>query len=138
MSEHTINATDRDNAVAAGAMTDQTIAAVTRLNDAVNRHDIEALMAVFAVDCVFENPAPPPDGGRLEGHEAVRLFWQRWFARHPGARFDTEEIFATGDRCVVRWVYHKTRDGKPWHLRGVDLFRVRDGRVTEKLAYIKG
>jgi hypothetical protein len=47
-------------------------------------------------------------------------------------------MFAAGDRCVVRWIYRKIRDGKPWHLRGVDLFRVQNGRVTEKLAYTKG
>jgi ketosteroid isomerase-like protein len=29
-------------------------------------------------------------------------------------------------------------DGQPWHLRGVDVFRVRDGKVAEKLAYVKG
>jgi ketosteroid isomerase-like protein len=44
----------------------------------------------------------------------------------------------TEDRAVVRWVYQKTRNGQPWHLRGVDVFRVRDGRVAEKLAYVKG
>ena len=119
-------------------MNDDAIAVVNRLNEAINRHDIEALMAVFSADCVFENTAPPPDGGRFEGHEAVRGFWQRWFAWNPGARFETEEMFAADDRCVVRWIYRKTRNGKPWHLRGVDLFRVRDGRVTEKLAYTKG
>jgi ketosteroid isomerase-like protein len=119
-------------------MSDETIAVVNRLNDAINRHDIDALMEAFSPDCVFENTAPPPDGGRFEGQDAVRGFWLRWFAWNPGARFDTEEMFAVDDRCVVRWVYRKTRDGKPWHLRGVDLFRVRDGRVTEKLAYTKG
>jgi ketosteroid isomerase-like protein len=30
------------------------------------------------------------------------------------------------------------REGKPWHLRGIDVFRVRDGRVAEKLSYVKG
>jgi len=30
------------------------------------------------------------------------------------------------------------KDGQPWHLRGVDVFRVRDGKVAEKLAYVKG
>jgi hypothetical protein len=38
----------------------------------------------------------------------------------------------------VRWIYHKTKDGKPWHLRGVDVFKVVDGKVSEKLAYVKG
>src|ERR1700759_2588982 len=119
-------------------MNNDTLTVVNRLNDAINRHDIDALMDVFSPDCVFENTAPAPDGGRFEGQDAVRGFWQRWFAWNPGARFDTEEIFAAGDRCVVRWIYRKTRDDRPWHLRGVDLFRVRDGRVTEKLAYTKG
>ncbi len=54
------------------------------------------------------------------------------------ARFDTEDVFAAADRCVVQWVYHWVRDGKPGHVRGVDLFRVRDGRVAEKLSYVKG
>ena len=30
------------------------------------------------------------------------------------------------------------RDGTPGHVRGVDVFRVRDGKVAEKLSYVKG
>ena len=30
------------------------------------------------------------------------------------------------------------RNGQPWHLRGVDVFTVRDGKVAAKLAYVKG
>jgi hypothetical protein len=30
------------------------------------------------------------------------------------------------------------QDGSAQHLRGVDVFRVRDGKVSEKLAYVKG
>ncbi len=57
-----------------------------------------------------------------------------------GAVFETEEIFASGDRCVVRWLYRWAADeaGKPGHVRGVDIFRVRDGKVAEKLSYVKG
>ncbi len=32
----------------------------------------------------------------------------------------------------------KVRDGQPWHLRGVDVFPVREGKVAAKLAYVKG
>jgi ketosteroid isomerase-like protein len=115
-----------------------TRAAVDRLNEAVNRHDIDALMNTFSDDCVFENTGPGPDGERFEGQEAVRAFWTRWFERNPDARFEAEEIITAADRCIVRWVYRKIRDGAPWHLRGVDVFRVRGGRVAEKLAYTKG
>jgi ketosteroid isomerase-like protein len=121
-----------------GARTAATLDAVQRFNAAVNRHDIDAVMAVMTEDCVFENTNPPPDGARYTGNAAVRAFWAQFFARAPDAAFEVEEVVALGDRCVVRWIYRKTRDGQPWHLRGVDVFRVRDGKVAEKLAYVKG
>lgn len=115
-----------------------TLAAVERFNDAFNRHDIDAVMAAMTEDTVFESPWPPPDGGRVEGRAAMRAYWENFFANNPDARFEAEEIFAIGDRCTVRWIYRKTKDGGPWHLRGVDVFSVRDGKVAAKLAYVKG
>ena len=48
-------------------------------------------------------------------------------------------MFEAGDRCVVRWVFRwREADGQPGHVRGVHLFRVRDGKVAEKLVYVKG
>lgn len=115
-----------------------TLAVIEGFNNACNRHDIDAVMAAMTEDCVFDSTRPPPDGERYEGQAAVRGFWEEFFRRSPQARFEFEEIFAAGDRCVVRWVYHWVRDGSPGHVRGVDLFRVRDGKVAEKLSYVKG
>jgi ketosteroid isomerase-like protein len=111
---------------------------VDRFNEAFNRHDVDAVMAMMTEDCVFENTRPAPDGERVEGAHRVRAAWEAFFARSPDARFDTEEMFEAGDRVVVRWVYHWLRDGKAGHVRGVDLFRVRRGRIAEKLSYVKG
>jgi len=119
-------------------MTEDIRGIIDRFNDAFNRHDVDAIMICMTSDCVFENTRPAPDGARLVGQAAVRAYWEEFFARSPLARFDTEEVFAVGDRCVVRWVYHWVRDGTPGHVRGVDLFRVRDGKVAEKLSYVKG
>jgi len=119
-------------------MTEQTLAVIHRFNDAFNRHDVDAVMELMTDDCIFDNTRPPPDGERIVGQTAVRAFWAKFFRRSPDARFDTEEIFAAGDRCVVRWTYHWVKDGKPGHVRGVDIFRVRDGKVAEKLSYVKG
>jgi ketosteroid isomerase-like protein len=76
---------------------------VRRFNEAFGRHDVPAVMALMTDDCVFDNTRPPPDGERCEGQKAVRAFWEQFFARSPEARFDAEEIFASGDRCVARW-----------------------------------
>ena len=117
---------------------DATLAVIERFNAAFNRHDIDGVMALMTDDCVFESTRPPPDGERFEGADAVRGFWERFFARSPQARFETEEIFATGDRCVARWIYRWVREGEVGRVRGVDIFRVRDGKVAEKLSYVKG
>lgn len=114
--------------------TASTIAAVARFNDAFARRDVEALKATLTDDTVFDNTGPAPDGERYEGIESVAAFWARFFQQNPNARFTTEEEFAARDRCVVRWRY----DWGNGHVRGVDVFRVRDGRVAEKLAYVKG
>jgi ketosteroid isomerase-like protein len=117
--------------------TRSTLAAVDRFNEAFNRHDVEALMAAMTDDCVFESTSPP-EGDRFEGHAAVRSVWESFFTSTPTAHFAAEEQFALGDRCVVRWLYTWEEDGARRHLRGVDVLKVRDGRVAEKLAYVKG
>jgi len=120
-------------------LTKSTLATVQRFNEAFNQHDVAAVMASMTEDCIFENTYPPPDGERYTGYEAVRGFWEKFFASSPQASFETEEMFACGDRCVVRWLYRWTgQDGKPGHIRGVDVFRVRDEKVAEKFSYVKG
>jgi ketosteroid isomerase-like protein len=116
-----------------------TLAAVARFSEAFGRHDVAGVMAAMSEDCVFENTCPPPDGERHVGQAAVRRFWERFFRENPSAVFETEDTFAAGDRCVSRWVYRwRGADGAAGHVRGVDLLRVRDGKVAEKLSYVKG
>ena|SRR6187397_755789 len=111
---------------------------IDRFNEAFNRHDADALAEWLTDDTVFEDTSPAPDGKRISGKEAVVAFWRGWFARNQDARFEAEDIIVSADRAVVLWVYHKQRDGRPWHIRGVDVFSVRDGKVAAKLAYVKG
>src|SRR5579864_3470865 len=106
-----------------------TLEAINRFNAAFNRHDVDAIMAAMTDDCVFENTYPPPDGQRFEGQAAVRGAWEELFRSSPDAVFETEELFVSDDRCTARWLYRYTgRDGIPGHIRGVDVFRVRDGK----------
>jgi ketosteroid isomerase-like protein len=111
-----------------------TLAAVARFNDAFERHDVDGVVAAITEDCLFENTGPAPDGEAYRGREVQRTFWERFFRDNAQARFTAEEQFAAGDRCVVRWRY----DWGDGHVRGVDVFRIRDGLVAEKLAYVKG
>jgi len=110
---------------------------IDSFNEAFNRHDADRLSALLTDDTVFEDTSPAPDGRRIEGKAAVAEFWRGWFVRNPDARFEAEEVIVSGNQAVVRWVYHKMRNGQPWHLRGVDVFTVHDGKVAAKLAYVK-
>jgi len=111
---------------------------IDKFNDAFNRHDADGLAAFLTEDTVFEDTSPAPDGRRVEGKAAVVEFWRGWFARNADARFEAEEVIVAGNRATVLWIYKKMRNGQPWHLRGVDVFTVRDGKVAAKLAYVKG
>jgi hypothetical protein len=82
---------------------------------------------------VFESTGPPPDGGRYKGADELRAAW-RPVVDNPASRFEFEEIVETGDRIVQRWRYDW---GDGW-IRGIDLIRVRDGLIAEKLSYVKG
>lgn len=120
-------------------LTASTLETVARFNEAVNRHDLEATMALMSEDCIFENTYPPPDGERFSGQAAVRGFWQEFFESSAQAHFEFEETFASGERAFVRWLYRWVdAGGNSGHIRGVDIFRVRNGQVTEKLSYVKG
>jgi ketosteroid isomerase-like protein len=115
-----------------------TTAAVERFNAAFNAHDVEAVMAAMTDDCVFEDTSPP-DGRRHVGQREVRDAWEAFFAASPHARFDGEDVVVAGDRCTVQWRYTWAEaDGTTGSLRGVDVLRVRDGKVAEKFAYVKG
>lgn len=98
-----------------------------------NDHDLDAAIALTTDDCVFESTGPAPDGERSVGHAALRAAWEPIF-RDGSAHFDGEELVVHGDRAVQCWTYRFTGG----HVRGIDLFRIRDGLVAEKLSYVKG
>jgi ketosteroid isomerase-like protein len=96
-------------------------------------HNLDAAMDFVTEDCVFDNTDPAPDGTRYVGHAAIRSAWTPIF-EDPSSRFETEDAFSTGDRVVQLWRYSWSNG----HVRGVDVFRVRDGKIAEKFSYVKG
>ena len=112
---------------------------VQRFNDALNARDVDGMMRLMTPDCVFENTDPPPDGDRYQGQAEVRTFWEGFFKSSSRAAIEIEEIFASGERCVMRWTYHwADLSGQTGHIRGVDVYRLERGLIAEKLSYVKG
>jgi len=110
-----------------------------KFNEAFNRHDVAGMMQLMSDDCVFENTAPAPDGTVYTGKAIVTQFWQGFFRESLQAHIDIEEIFGLGNRCIMRWKYEWVDGtGKAGHVRGVDIFQVKNGAISEKLSYVKG
>jgi ketosteroid isomerase-like protein len=114
---------------------DPIIGLLDSFTDALNAHDLDAALALVTDDIVFESTSPAPDGARYEGRAAVGRIWADLLDSTPQARFAVEEQFSNGaDRAVVRWRY----EWGEGYVRGVDIIRIRDGRLAESLAYVKG
>ncbi|MBX3059378.1 MAG: nuclear transport factor 2 family protein [Anaerolineae bacterium] len=112
---------------------------VLAFNEAFNRHDVTGMMALMSEDCVFENTTPSPDGTVIAGKEAVTQFWQEFFQQSPQAHIEIEEIFGLGYHCVMRWRYDwGDENGGRGHVRGVDIFQIKNGLISQKLSYVKG
>jgi len=118
---------------------ESSVRVVLSFNEAFNHHDIEGMMALMSDDCLFENTYPAPDGTVYKGKESVTQFWQEFFQGSPNAHIDIEEIFGMGYHCVMRWKYNwMDTSGDKGHVRGVDIFKVLDELIHEKLSYVKG
>jgi ketosteroid isomerase-like protein len=112
---------------------------VLEFNEAFNRHDVGGMMQLVSNDCVYENSDPAPDGALYSGKEAVTQFWQDYFRKSPDAQIEIEEIFGFGKRCVMRWRNEWVDGaGKKRHVRGVDIFQVKNDLIDEMLSYVKG
>ncbi|HXW35047.1 MAG TPA: nuclear transport factor 2 family protein [Acidimicrobiales bacterium] len=109
------------------------IEVVERFGAAWADHDLEATLRLVTEDCLFEATGPAPDGTSHIGPSEIRKAWKAIF-EDTASRFVAEETFGAGDRVVQRWRY--TWDGG--HVRGVDIFKVRDGKIAEKRSYVKG
>jgi hypothetical protein len=104
-----------------------------RFNQAFLEHNPAILKDLIAPDCIMESIQPAPDGTRYEGYDACLAFWQA-VATDPVAYFEVEETVAMGERAIIRWRFNFGDGGS---VRGVNLMRVRDGRIVEALGYSK-
>ena len=115
------------------------IRVVLEFNQAFNRHDLEAMLQRMSEECVFETRQPKPDGSPQIGRRAVAQYWQGFFRSYPQVHCEIEEIFSLGLHCILRWRTEWVDDaGVQQHVRGVDLFKVTDGLISEELSYAKG
>jgi len=111
-------------------------AVVERLLEAINAHDLEAMVACFADDYVNEWPAHPQRGFR--GSEQVRRNWSQIFAGVPDLRARLPRIAVDSDTVWAEWDISGTRrDGVAHLMRGVSIFGVTEDRLAWVRFYLE-
>ena len=106
---------------------------------AFDRHDLDAIMAHFADDAVFESPRGSERWGtRVSGKEHVRKAFAERFSGIPDIRYRDDDHFVDGDRGASEWTLSgTTTDGQRIEVRGCDLWTLRDGKVVKKDSFWK-
>jgi ketosteroid isomerase-like protein len=111
-------------------------AAVERLLESVNAHDLEAMVGCFAQDYVNVTPAHPQRG--FGGSQQVRRNWSQLFAGVPDLRAEVLGTAVDGDRVWTEWDISGTRrDGAPFAMRGVVIFGVSGGVIASARFYLE-
>ncbi|MGH3137961.1 MAG: nuclear transport factor 2 family protein [Gaiellaceae bacterium] len=110
-----------------------------RMVEGFNDHDLDAIMALFTDDCVFESPrGPDPWGRRFEGPAAVREGLGSRFATIPDVHYGDGRHFVSGDRAASEWTLTGTTlDGVKLEVRGCDLWTFRGDEVVVKDSFWK-
>ena len=108
-----------------------TVTVIQQYNEAFLQRAPEKLVDLIADDCVMEGVGPAPEGNVWSGYDECLAGWQA-LASDPTIRFEVEHVDIDGDRAVIRWRVTGAQD-----YRGVNLMRVRDGKIVEALGYGK-
>jgi steroid delta-isomerase-like uncharacterized protein len=119
-------------------------AVIDRYNDAWNRHDLDAIVALHAPDMVFENHTA---GERAEGTE-VREHIAGIFAAWPDIAFRARRLYVRDDLVVQEWTATATHtrelrrgdlssppSGRPLQWDGLDVIPFEGGLVKRKDVY---
>ncbi|MDI5983831.1 nuclear transport factor 2 family protein [Halomonas sp. M4R5S39] len=108
-------------------------------SDALNRHDIDAVMEMMTDDCVFHAIAGPELVGKsFVGQAEVRQGLENAWKTAPDACWVDGEHFVIGDRGFSETTYKGTTpDGVRSEARMIDAFTFRDGKIAVKNAFRK-
>ena len=104
--------------------------------DAFNRGDLDAVMAYFSADAVYEELT-----GRVnQGVAAIRKAFEPQFEGKFGPiQFIEDDTFidATAGKVMSSWDMTIDKDGEPLVMRGLDLLHFVGDKIVLKQTYVK-
>ncbi|MEO1188964.1 MAG: nuclear transport factor 2 family protein, partial [Pseudomonadota bacterium] len=107
---------------------------------AFNKGDVDAILACVTDDFEWRLAKGPeaPDGQIVRGKDAVRRALEERDREIAEMRFSETEVTVAGDKVFGSFrATGKTRDGRKIDQRGLDIYRIEDGKIALKDSYWK-
>jgi hypothetical protein len=104
---------------------------IERMAEALNRHDLEALLGCFDPNYRSEQPAHPNRG--FGGKEQIRKNWSAMFESFPD--FEAQLLRHTADEGVVWGEWHWIATGL--NMAGVTIMGVEDDHIVSARLYME-
>ena len=109
-------------------------ALLERHDAAWNDKDLDAAMASYTDDIVFQNHTAGEPA--VSGAAAVRAHIGGIFERWPDLRFSSRRLYVSPGFCTSEWTAQATApDGRRLEWDGVDVLPIRDGLIARKDVY---
>lgn len=106
--------------------------------DAWAAGDADKVISLFSEDAVFSASVGPEPGRTLTGLSEIAPAVRQMLLAAKGSQFLIREILPLEDGAVVTWTQTGTTDvGQHLNVKGIDVFKVRDGVIILKNAYRK-
>jgi len=116
-----------------------TVETLKQFLEAFNRHDLGAILAFFAEDCVMDLPrGPNPLGRRTIGKAQVRKGCLSRFEGLPDAHYGDDRHWVCGNMGFSEWTLTGTTpSGERVEVRGTDHLEFRGSKIIRKNSYWK-
>ncbi len=112
------------------------LATIEQLRDAINAHDIEALVSCFDSEVCSEQPAHPARA--FKGSHKIRQNWTMIFAGVPDIGAEIVRTTVSNRTAWVEWCWSgRRRDGETFNMRGVTVQEIDDGRISAVCLYME-
>lgn len=110
---------------------------------AFNRHDVEAMTALYSDDAFIDSPdfdAPK------RGQQTIRETYTKYFQQTPNIRNDVKSIVACGDKVFVEFISSGTIEnppayappqmkGKKFAVKMASVLEIKNGKIARDVTY---
>ena len=96
--------------------------------EAENNHDVDALVALNRQDFKWHLAS-----GEVRTIDELGEAAEGLFSAYPDRHATVHDTMEDGDKAMVRWtaVSHAASDGAEMKQVGIEIFKAKDGKVTE-------